>query len=220
MTLPKRAYLICANQRSGSTMLCRALADTGIAGRPEEYFLSVDPVQMPGWKEWEGGPFAEPGTATSRERYLETVYRLGSTPNEIFGAKLMWNNVAWAVRKFQAMKEFSTLNRAEVFHRAFPDLHCVLLTRRDHLRQAVSWARVTQDGLRVEYVGEPTPPPGPADYNFDFISNLERLIREGEKGWRELFKELQLAPYEVVYEDLVTDDGYEQPCEGSFGILE
>ena len=35
---PKLSYLICATPRSGSTLLCDALAGTGISGRPEEHF--------------------------------------------------------------------------------------------------------------------------------------------------------------------------------------
>jgi LPS sulfotransferase NodH len=38
---PLSSYLVCASQRSGTTMLCRALADTGIAGAPDEYFLAI-----------------------------------------------------------------------------------------------------------------------------------------------------------------------------------
>ena len=35
---PAISYLICATPRSGSTLLCAALDDTGIAGHPEEHF--------------------------------------------------------------------------------------------------------------------------------------------------------------------------------------
>jgi LPS sulfotransferase NodH len=35
---PRLSYLICATPRSGSTLLCAALDDTGIAGHPEEHF--------------------------------------------------------------------------------------------------------------------------------------------------------------------------------------
>ena len=35
---PDLSYLICATPRSGSTLLCAALDDTGIAGHPEEHF--------------------------------------------------------------------------------------------------------------------------------------------------------------------------------------
>ena len=35
---PALSYLICATPRSGSTLLCAALDDTGIAGHPKEHF--------------------------------------------------------------------------------------------------------------------------------------------------------------------------------------
>jgi len=38
LTEPAISYLICATPRSGSTLLCSALDDTGIAGHPEEHF--------------------------------------------------------------------------------------------------------------------------------------------------------------------------------------
>ena len=37
-TGPALSYLICATPRSGSTLLCAALDDTGVAGHPEEHF--------------------------------------------------------------------------------------------------------------------------------------------------------------------------------------
>ena len=36
-----RSYLVCATPRSGSTLVCQALKETGIAGRPEEYFEAL-----------------------------------------------------------------------------------------------------------------------------------------------------------------------------------
>jgi LPS sulfotransferase NodH len=38
LTEPALSYLICATPRSGSTLLCAALDDTGIAGHPGEHF--------------------------------------------------------------------------------------------------------------------------------------------------------------------------------------
>jgi LPS sulfotransferase NodH len=195
-------------------MLCRALTDTGIAGRPDEYFLAVDERELPGWRCWEDGPFGRAHEARDREHYLEIVYDLGSTPNGIFGAKLMWNNAAWAVGKFQEMPRFDGLDRAAVFHGAFPGLDVVHVTRRDRVRQAVSWARMAQDGVWVVSDDEPARPTGALQYDFDPISGLEGLIAEGERGWRELFDELGMAPYEVVYEELVTEDGYRRAVLG------
>jgi LPS sulfotransferase NodH len=198
-------------------MVCRALTATDLAGRPDEYFLAVDQRELPGWRCWEDGPFGRAHNARDREHYLEIVYDLGSTPNGIFGAKLMWNNVAWAVAKFREMPRFDGLDRAAVFHAAFPDLHVVHVTRRDRVRQGVSWARMAQDGVWVVSDDEPARPAGTPQYDFDLISGFEGLIVEAERGWRELFDELGLTPYEVVYEELVSDVGYRSAV---LGVLE
>ena len=38
---PDRSYLVCATPRSGSTLVCHALEETGVAGRPGEYFEAL-----------------------------------------------------------------------------------------------------------------------------------------------------------------------------------
>jgi trehalose 2-sulfotransferase len=161
---------------------------TGVAGRPEEYFLAVDEQKNPEWQCWERGPFGVTHGAVSREDYLRIVSRLGTTPNGVFGSKLHWNNVPWAVAKFQELPRFAGFSRAEVLHRAFPGLHVVHLTRRDRVAQAVSWARAARDGVWTDWVNRPSPirPPAPR-YDATFIGNLEGLIADGERGWRELF---------------------------------
>ena len=215
MVPPATSYLLCANQRSGSTLLCRALSDTGVAGHPMEYFLTGGPNDFPdGWTFWEEGPLAQEHGVRDREEFLQVVYDVGSTGNGVFGAKLMWNNVPWVLAKFHEMKTYSGMTRAEVLHAAFPDLHVVHLTRRDRVRQAISWARAAQDGVWVVSDEEPARPAGDPSYVAEFIAGLEGLIVDGEQGWRDLYGELGLVPYEVVYEDLLTDDGYENALRG------
>ena len=43
------------------------------------------------------------------------MYRVGSTPNGVFGAKLMWNYVPWAIEKFQELPRFSRSSLVEIF---------------------------------------------------------------------------------------------------------
>src|SRR3954454_17102557 len=38
---PRRAYIVCATPRSGSTLLCEMLVNTGVAGRPAEHIESL-----------------------------------------------------------------------------------------------------------------------------------------------------------------------------------
>ena len=41
------SFLICSTPRSGSTLLCEALRNTGLAGRPEEYFQELTETGRP-----------------------------------------------------------------------------------------------------------------------------------------------------------------------------
>jgi trehalose 2-sulfotransferase len=220
VTLPDLTYLVASTQRSGSTMLCRALRDTGVAGRPEEYFLTGPPEAFPpGWTFWEEGIFARPHGAMDREGYLDLVFRLGTTPNRVFGAKLMWNNVEWVLEKLRALPRFSGLDRAETFRTLFPNLHVIRLTRRDRIGQAVSWARAAQDGVWVVSDTEAAAPTGEPTYSYDFIAGLEGLLVEGEHGWTELCTELDVQPLEIVYEDLVDPSRYEPTIRTALSYL-
>jgi trehalose 2-sulfotransferase len=221
--LPRVSYLVCASQRSGTELLCRCLAATGVAGCPQEYFLAEDPAKLPDWRFWEDGPMAAGHNVTDRESYLTLVYRLGSTPNGVFGAKIHWNNLRWALAKFSEMHRFAGLDRAATLHAAFPHLRVVNVTRRDRVRQAVSWARMAQDGIWVAPAdqAEPAWPPatGVPRYDYGLIARLEALIAESEAGWRQLYSELGLTPCQVIYEDLTNPDRYEQVILGVLAHL-
>ena len=108
---PERSYLVCATPRSGSTLVCEALKETGVAGRPEEYFEALRHSGRPrapaGVLPRRRGPLdprsprrarvgAEPPprsplwSRAAYDRYLEWAFEAGTTPNGVFGAKLMW----------------------------------------------------------------------------------------------------------------------------------
>jgi LPS sulfotransferase NodH len=78
------------------------------------------------------------------------------------------------------------------------------------VRQAVSWARAAQDGVWIVSAAEPAQPVAEPHYDYDFISGLERLLREREEGWRQLYEELDVVPHEVVYEDLTDPQRYSE----------
>ena len=59
------------------------------------------------------------------ESYLALVYRLGSTPNGVFGAKIHWNTLRWALAKFSEIPRFAGLDRVAILRTAFPDLRVV-----------------------------------------------------------------------------------------------
>ena len=109
---PTRSYFVCATPRSGSTLLCALLDQTGIAGHPEEYFEALrhsgvprrpheyfDPDrhaniierlafrELPDGSEHTPSDLWDPG---SYGRYIDWTLEQGTTDNGVFGAKLMW----------------------------------------------------------------------------------------------------------------------------------
>ena len=208
--VPDRSYLICANARSGSTLLSRALSDTGIAGHPDEYFLTGPPEAFaPGATFWEDGPLARNHGVTGREEFLQLVYRVGTTPNGVFGAKIMWNYVGWAVENFRELPRFAEAPVEEVFTAMFPNLRVIHLVRRDRLRQAVSWLRAAEDGVWVVSENELAEPLREPTYKYEVIEGMMNLIAEGEKAWLDLSQKLGVEPLELVYEDIASPGGYE-----------
>ena len=106
-----RSYLVCATPRSGSTLVCHALDETGVAGRPEEYFEALRHSGRPrrpdeyflGVEDQsildhlgernlgdEPPPRSPLWSRAAYDRYLEWAIETGTTPNGVFGAKLMW----------------------------------------------------------------------------------------------------------------------------------
>ena len=211
---PELSYLLCGNARCGSNLLCRALSDTGIAGHPAEYFLTW-PNALPDHNPpldnfWERSELAQAHGVSTREDYLELIYRLGSTANGVFGAKLMWNYAPYIVDAFREMPAFSHLtSMAEVFDAAFPGVRVVHLVRHDRLRQAISWLRAAQDGVWLVSDGEEARPTAEPKYDKDVIAGMMDLIAKGEQAWLDLYDDLGVTPLEVVYEDLLKPGGYE-----------
>src|SRR3954453_9127877 len=98
---PTRCYLVCATPRSGSTLLCHLLEDTGVAGRPKEYFEALrhsgvprrpheyfdeaaHPALVAGLRA--SPPAATPHPEWSAERYedfLAWALEHGTTPNGV-----------------------------------------------------------------------------------------------------------------------------------------
>lgn len=197
---PARSYLVCGNQRSGTTLLCGALKRTGCAGQPDEYFLAAEPSLPMSY--WEEGPFAPTSGARTREAYLDHVYQLGTTPNGVFGAKVMWNNVAWMLQKFREMRRYAGMAPLDILRDAFPVLRVVKVVRRDRVRQAVSWARAAQTNVFWQRQDLPAPEPtAEPRFDYGFLSALYGLIRRGEQGWDWLCSALGVNAITVVYED-------------------
>lgn len=205
----RQAYLVCATPRSGSTLLCRSLAATGGAGRPEEYFERLRHSGLPREpREYFGGLPNEdaevldllPATRTGRpadadlERELPRYLEEGTTPNGVFGAKLMWGHLDDLLAR---------LAPDSLQDRLGPLRH-VHVTREGKVAQAVSLWRAVQ--TRAWSAGEDAGAVSPV-YDRRGIAHLERRLAEEDDAWREWFARHGIEPHTVVYEAFVADHG-------------
>ena len=165
MTPPDRSYLVCATPRSGSTLVCKALRDTGVAGRPEEYFEALRSTGRPrrpeeyftglddrsifdelGNPESRGDATAPPPSwsRTAYDRYLDWTKEAGTTDNGVFGAKLMWQHLGDFAGLLRGIPAYRELPLPDLLPAAFPNLTFVRVVRANKVRQAVSLWKAVQ----------------------------------------------------------------------------
>src|SRR3954466_4170968 len=92
---PTLSYLVCATPRSGSTLLCHLLDQTGIAGHPEEYFEALRHSGLP----------RRPHEYFDPDRHANIIERLAfrempdgrpQTPNPLWQPDTYDRYLAWA----------------------------------------------------------------------------------------------------------------------------
>lgn len=226
--VPTRCYLVCATQRSGSTLLCEGLESTGIAGRPREFFEELKETGLPRrpreyfWELRSPEVFrllphesqldgdSERHSTWSREdyaRHLEAALREGTTPNGVFGAKLMWSYFNDFMALMRGIPRLGGMGDDAMLHATFPRLSYVFVSRSDKVRQAVSMWRALQTWVwRNEAAA---PPDAPSErqpvYSYDAIDHLLDRLRRQEDAWRGFFFRIGQRPLQLFYEDIAND---------------
>jgi trehalose 2-sulfotransferase len=183
---PTVTYVVCATPRSGSGLLCRGLAATGLGGVPAEYF---NPRQRePLARRWGCGSDAAAYAAALRMR------RTGA--NGVFGSKLHWPQHEALQRETRDPEALRSL---------LPGARIVRITRRDLDAQAVSLWSALYTGAWSERAGAPSARTRTVPYDYAGIERGRRQIVAGEEGWREFLAARGVPALEVVYEDLCAD---------------
>jgi len=189
MNRPQRSYTIWFSQRTGSTLLNKALASTGIAGDPSEWlhFMSRDP-------------------ATFAIEDLERIWAHGTTPNGVFGIKINFEQ-RWIDAFRTLLRLPPETSRADVWSAAFPNCSKhIYMTRRNKVRLAVSWWRaIVSDEWHRERGAKPMEKDLTDLYNYEAIRHLmfESAIREA--AIEDFLTESGIVPLTIVYEDFVQD---------------
>jgi LPS sulfotransferase NodH len=217
---PTLSYLVCATPRSGSTLLCDLLDQTGLAGHPEEYFEALRHSGLPrrpheyfdsfrhaniverlAFREMpdRASTPSELWQPETYHRYLAWAVNEGTTPNGVFGAKLMWGYLGDFAQLLRGIDGMAGLPVPELLARAFPNLRYVRITRQDKVRQAVSLWRAVQ--TQAWQQGDERGATEPA-FSFRAINYLVRLLTAHDASWDAYFLGLGHEPLTLTYEEL------------------
>jgi len=212
-----RAYLVCATPRSGSTLLCEMLRDTGRAGRPLEHFEILRHSGLPRQPReyFEDLPdpellklLARPQSdGPSREAPVDwwaRIVREGIGDNGVWGGKLMWGHVDDLVCRARELPGLAGVGLEEVVHELLDDPQLIFVTRGDRIAQAVSlWRAVQSQSWRADEERDAES----VVYDFTGIDHLVGQLESDERAWREWFARTGRRPTEVTYEQLESAPG-------------
>lgn len=223
LVLSEHSYRVCATPRSGSTLLCRTLAGLGVAGVPEEYFearidtgaprrpsdhlrgandlylpallSSDDPPEPPAYSRLDPGE--------DYREHLRRSFARGTTPNGVFGAKLMWTHLEDFLPLARRLPELHDAPLPVVLRTLFGDARYVWVSRRDGVRQAASlWRAIQTQAWRAEENDDADRRPR---YSFAAIDHLSHRLAGHERAWRRWFAHERIEPLRLWYEDIAAD---------------
>jgi LPS sulfotransferase NodH len=205
-------YLACATPRSGSTLLCETLKATGRAGRPEEYFEALPATGIPrapedylaGLDDAEAHRLVEGARpripeysdvrGTSFSSHLDRVREQGTTPNGVFGAKLMWAHLV------DLATRLNVASPVQAAAELFGDPRYLWVRREDPVRQAVSlWRAMQTQSWRAE-ADEREP-----CYSYAAIRYLADSLEADDAAWDRFFAANGFAMLEIRYAEMVAD---------------
>jgi len=185
-----------------------ALKKSGLPRRPSEYFESLDNAEIQGLlNAYAGGDENIPVRVGSYADYLSQVIEEGTSPNRVFGAKMMWgyfDDFLSHVREMPEVSSCQTIATPQLLSIIFPNLHYIWITRYDKVRQAVSlWRAIQTSVWRQEDSFSLHRSHHELIFNRDAIEHLVQQITVHEEAWRDYFETNAIQPLTIVYEDFV-----------------
>jgi LPS sulfotransferase NodH len=217
--IPTRSYIICAMPRSGTHLLGEALENTGVAGKPDEYFICDAHGRLPN----EVGHVPEIYGRMTLPEFRDFVVQFGSTPNGVFGIIIMWDYLPAIVANYRQLPVYHQLDTKKMLDDLFYQPKYIWLVRQDKVKQAISFSIA----LQTRIWGNKKGAIGPNDtavstkqpsFSYKGIERLRFRLMEAEAGWERYFQENNIQPFKVIYEELVQN--YEQTSLALLAFLD
>ncbi|MEL6780349.1 MAG: Stf0 family sulfotransferase [Cyanobacteria bacterium J06597_16] len=191
------SYMVCSTVRSGSTLLCKTLAQLKGCGQPTEYFHrhTIQRLSL----------YNNPEKFLS---YCEDIFQQSLINNGTFGLKMHWRQLEDFFTLARQVPQLKTYSDKAILDAIFPGLTFVYLRREDVVAQAVSAAIATQTGrwekpAKGEHSCKTSAPDKPVKFQPWHIYEWDQAFKEQNQHWQQFFTDNQLTPHAVVYETLV-----------------
>ena len=176
-------YIICTTARSGSNLLCDYLSQTDLAGRPGELFNPR--VIRDGHR---GKKFRHSGKI-KLEEYVAWAQSEFSTKNGAFGIKILFEQLEF----FQRSRVLSDL---------FQTSKLIYLSRRNKVKQAVSYYLAEQTGQWAHFE-PPKKKLEQVEYNSSRLRGHFERLHAQDKYWELLFCSNGYSVMPVIFEDFL-----------------
>ncbi|MEP7159114.1 MAG: Stf0 family sulfotransferase [Chloroflexota bacterium] len=181
--LARSTYLVCFEERSGSTMLCSLIGQTDALGKPDEFFNPRGPMQM----------YLARSKARNIAEYYAYLHNDLSTANGVFGMKTTF-------------ADLQPLLSGEAFEQLLGEPRYVFLTREDIVRQAVSSALARKRSVWHAFAGRDAAPEDDGlAVDVPLVTGIMERIRDQRRAWDDFFSARGIAPLHVSYEEMTTD---------------
>lgn len=200
-------YCILSSPRTGSTLLARALYETGLAGDPLEY---LNPRTIEAWRRSRGRPPAI-------NDYLADMIARRTSPNGVFGIKAHFRQI---VAILPAARGPERHEAVAGFLRGYDRI--ILVQRGDRLGQSISYFRALATEVwssedEAFYGAKGINASKVPDFDGAAITNILSTNLRSEIQARKAAKESGIPFIEVTYEALV--DRYEQTIRQALAFL-
>lgn len=193
--------MICTSPRSGSSLLCEGLKNTGRAGAPAEYF-----DDRPEFSEYWRQQFGIPNTV----HYFDGVVVHSSTANGFFGAKLHWTNCRALRRALHAsvgskLADVRGRSLNELLQAKFASIQYVWLRRRNKVAQGIShYLAICTDLWQIsrnEWNQRAPDNRQSVDFDLSMIEDCVGWASGYDAEWQGFFDRHKLRPLILYYEE-------------------
>lgn len=198
-----QSYFICSTPRSGSTLLCDLLKQSGVAGRPNSFYRAQsigDYVRRWG---------VEPGEGVAFERrYLAAAIRAGTSDTGVFGMRLHGLSLFELLGRLAMLYPGERTDMARLAA-AFGTPLYIRLRRQDKVAQAISRVKAEQSGLWHRHADggerERVKPEEAPVYDPGKLGAAIAETVEHEAVWDAWAAGQGIVPLDVSYEELSAD---------------